>query len=230
MRNEASCVNNSAIDNQNNLLVLASASPRRHELFDRFWGCHNYQVCVPLYDEQAALTKFHSREPKMVTEFLAAGKIEALRDQLLFADNIVAVAADTIVEVDGIILGKPADEAEAMDMLSKLSDRKHRVLTSVGLFLKSDNFEQIIVQTEETAVTFAQLDRDMIEWYIKTGEPLDKAGAYGIQGFGSALIKKIDGCYYNVMGLPVNRLMNMLRQAAVSSPEFSFVKGLLPWS
>lgn len=212
-------------------LYLASGSPRRKELFDRFWGYIGYSVCVPEFDEQAAVLKIMDVSvPEELASHLTVGKIQAVKETLDGSGDYLAVAADTIVVIDDHILGKPQNQAEAADMLHKLSGRRHKVITAVALLVSEKDTEQLIVESETTYVEFSMLDQRQIDWYISTGEPMDKAGAYGIQGYGSALIRKIDGCYYNVMGLPVNRLMNMLRTAADRSPEFSFISGLLPWS
>lgn len=119
----------------------------------------------------------------------------------------VIVAADTIVAIDGKILGKPADEKDAFSMLKTLSGRVHEVFTGVCVIFASGKKERFF---EETKVEFYELSDEAIAAYIKTGEPMDKAGAYGIQGKGALLVKRIDGDYYNVMGLPVARLLRVL--------------------
>ena len=119
----------------------------------------------------------------------------------------VIVAADTIVAIDGKILGKPADEKDAFAMLKTLSGRVHEVFTGVCVIFANGRKERFF---EETKVEFYELSDKEIADYIKTGEPMDKAGAYGIQGKGALLVKRIDGDYYNVMGLPVARLLRVL--------------------
>lgn len=119
----------------------------------------------------------------------------------------VVVAADTIVAIDGKILGKPADEKDAFAMLKTLSGRVHEVFTGVCVVFANGRKERFF---EETKVEFYELSDGEIADYIKTGEPMDKAGAYGIQGKGALLVKRIDGDYYNVMGLPVARLLRVL--------------------
>lgn len=119
----------------------------------------------------------------------------------------VIVAADTIVAIDGKILGKPRDEKDAFAMLKTLSGRVHEVYTGVCVIFANGRKERFF---EETKVEFYELSDEEIAAYIKTGEPLDKAGAYGIQGKGALLVKRIDGDYYNVMGLPVARLLRVL--------------------
>ncbi len=225
-------MNNACVNSETPVkLYLASGSPRRRELFDRFWGNKGYTVSVPEFDEQAAALEFiNSSVPEDLAKHLTTGKIEAVKNSISISGQYLAVAADTIVVIDDHILGKPLNQAEAADMLHRLSGRRHKVITAIALLVSGKDTEQLIVESETTYVEFSLLDQRQIDWYISTGEPMDKAGAYGIQGYGSALIRKIDGCYYNVMGLPVNRLMNMLRTAAERSPEFSFISGLLPWS
>ncbi len=119
----------------------------------------------------------------------------------------VIVAADTIVAIDGKILGKPVDEKDAFAMLKTLSGRVHEVFTGVCVIFANGRKERFF---EETKVEFYELSDAEIAAYIKTGEPMDKAGAYGIQGKGALLVKRIDGDYYNVMGLPVARLLRVL--------------------
>ena len=118
----------------------------------------------------------------------------------------LVIAADTIVALDGAVLGKPADGPEAFRMLSALSGRRHQVYTGVTLLRDAER----CTEHEVTTVTFRELTRDDITRYIATGEPMDKAGAYGIQGCGALLVERIEGDYFNVMGLPVGRLGRML--------------------
>ena len=116
-------------------------------------------------------------------------------------------------------------------MLGRLSGRTHEVRTCLSLLFVHDQAEPLMLQAvETTCVRFAPLDEQMIRWYVSTGEPLDKAGAYGIQGHGAALIERIDGCYYNVMGLPVFRLMDLLRQMAGRFTSTPGLSDLLPWN
>jgi len=123
----------------------------------------------------------------------------------------VVRAADTVVALDGAVLGKPADELEAFKMLSTLSGCRHQVYTGLTV-LRGEERHTV---SEETTVAFRELSEEEISCYIQTGEPMDKAGAYGIQGFGALLIEGIQGDYYNVMGLPVCRLGGILRQLGV---------------
>ena len=137
------------------------------------------------------------------------GKGEAARAQAGEGDLILS--ADTVVALDGAVLGKPADELEAFKMLSTLSGCRHQVYTGLTV-LRGEERHTV---SEETTVAFRELSEEEISCYIQTGEPMDKAGAYGIQGFGALLIEGIQGDYYNVMGLPVCRLGGILRQLGV---------------
>jgi len=122
----------------------------------------------------------------------------------------IIVGADTAVELDGEILGKPRNEEHAREMLTKLSGRTHHVLTGIFLLRLPDGATR--EGTEDTAVTFAPLRREEIDACVESGEPLDKAGAYAIQGVAGRYIPKIDGCYFNVVGLPLARLYALLRE------------------
>jgi septum formation protein len=127
-----------------------------------------------------------------------------------FPDRIV-LAADTLVTLDGKILGKPADRAQALDMLMSLAGRTHRVMTGLALFLKGE----CLAEVETTEVTFRDLPPAALQAYADTGEGDDKAGAYGIQGRGALLVSSISGCYFNVVGLPLARLSGMLTRLGV---------------
>ena len=120
--------------------------------------------------------------------------------------NTAIIAADTIVIIDDNILEKPKDRYEAVKMLKKLSGRWHEVISSVCIIYKGNN----TIISEITKVHFKKLDDDLINWYVKTDEPMDKAGAYGIQGYGAMLVDSIEGDFYNVMGLPISRVMGEL--------------------
>ena len=134
---------------------------------------------------------------------LYLSKIKALPFR---SENDTVIGADTVVAVDGIILGKPADENDAKNMLKRLSNRVHSVFTGVTI-IKGEKEKSFFV---ETKVKFFELGDEMIESYIKTKEPFDKAGAYGIQGYGSLLVESINGDFFNVVGLPVSKLNQVL--------------------
>jgi len=141
---------------------------------------------------------------------LAETKARAVASQMgISKDDCIIVGADTAVELDGEILGKPRDTTHAREMLSKLGGRTHQVLTGIFLVRLPDGAARGGVET--TSVTFAPLESGEIEAYVASGEPMDKAGAYAIQGVAGRYISRIEGCYFNVVGLPLARLHTLLR-------------------
>ena len=182
-------------------IILASASPRRRELLERI-GVTGFTVRAPNVDESVE----PGLSPADMVETLSLRKARAAAER--FSPEDLIIAADTVVALDGAVLGKPRDGDDAFAMLSALSGREHRVYTGVTVL----QGEKIITGHETTAVTFRELSPDEIWGYIATGEPLDKAGAYGIQGVGALLVSGIRGDYSNVMGLPVFRLGQILRE------------------
>ena len=186
-------------------IILASKSPRRRALLEQM-GVKDFRILTPDIDEHM------DRElpPAELVRQISLEKAQAVAAQ---ADpNAVIIAADTVVALDGAVLGKPADEEEAFRMLSLLSGNRHQVYTGLTVL----RGEQVFSQWEETSVTFRPLTAEEIEAYIATGEPMDKAGAYGIQGYGALFIEGIIGDYYNVMGLPVCRLGQILGQLGMN--------------
>jgi len=183
-------------------LVLASGSPRRKELLGNM-GFSGFTVLKPDFDEDAVTAP----DPGGLVEALSAGKAEAAAREVSDPEALL-LAADTVVVLDGAVLGKPRDEADAFRMLSALSGRTHRVYTGVTLRRGGE----VLTGHEVSEVTFRSLTEEEIRNYIATKEPMDKAGAYGIQGFGALLVEGIRGDYFNVMGLPVCRLGTMLKQ------------------
>ena len=139
----------------------------------------------------------------------AAGKCAAVAAKM--GDELPVIAADTIVVIDNVILGKPQDAAAAKAMLQCLSGRTHQVITGVAVRYKGQQLSKVCV----TDVSFRQLIAEEIDAYIATGEPMDKAGAYGIQGRGAVLVEKINGCYNNVVGLPLSLLYLMMQRLGV---------------
>ena len=179
-------------------IILASQSPRRRELLERM-GLSPFEI-VPARGEERADPAL---SPARLVEVLSrqkAAEVAAARPEAL------VIAADTVVSIDGLVLGKPRSEAEAAQMLARLSGREHTVYTGVTVRLG----DRADTQHEAAAVRFRPLSEADIARYVATGEPMDKAGAYGIQGYGAMLVEGIDGDYYNVMGLPVCRLARML--------------------
>ena len=185
-------------------LILASKSPRRRELLDRMGLPHTVvsAPCDEWFPEDlspAEIVKYISRE-----KAFAAAEMAAPED--------ILITADTMVFLDDKKLGKPRDEAEAFAMLRALSGRTHTVYTGVTVA----QGHRTLTEAEGTWVRFAPLRDETIRAYIKTGEPMDKAGAYGVQALGALLIEGIEGDFFNVMGLPVRRLALMLEKFGVS--------------
>lgn len=183
-------------------LILASASPRRRELLAHLRL--SFVVEAADIDE----TPRPDEDPRAYTERLAAEKALAIAQRHREA---AVLAADTTVVLDDLILGKPADGADARRMLHLLQGRAHRVITGVALWSNG----QMNVESEQTSVTFAAMSGEDIAAYVLTGEPLDKAGAYGIQGAAAQFIPRIDGDYSNVVGLPLSRVRTMLQRAGL---------------
>ncbi len=177
-------------------IILASASPRRRELISQI--CSDYEVCVSDADESGV----ESFTPADAVKELSKRKALAVAEK---ADGTV-LAADTLVAFDGELLGKPTDKADAFRMLKLLSGRVHEVYTGVTVA----SGERYLTDCECTKVYFRELEDAEIEEYIATENPLDKAGAYGIQEVG-AFVRKIDGDYFNVIGLPLCKSYEMLK-------------------
>jgi septum formation protein len=176
-------------------VLLASASPRRRDLLNLVGIDH--EVRPANIDE----TYLAGEMPREHAQRLAREKALAID-----APDAVTIGSDTIVVVDGQVLGKPRDRAQAAEMLRLLSGRSHVVMTGVAARWRGE----VASGLEEVGVTFRTLSDDEIERYIDTGEPMDKAGAYGIQGFGATIVDRVDGDYFAVMGLPLNRLVRLL--------------------
>lgn len=185
-------------------IILASQSPRRRELLERM-GVRDFRIVTPDIDEHMD----RDLPPQELVGRISLEKALAVQEQE--GNSAIIIAADTVVALDGAVLGKPADELEAFKMLSTLSGCRHQVYTGVTVLRGEERY----TVSEETTVTFRELSAEEIDRYIATGEPMDKAGAYGIQGYGALLVEGIQGDYYNVMGLPVCRLGCLLRQLGV---------------
>ena len=183
--------------------ILASGSPRRKELLE-LMGLE-FKVIVSQADEDSVSKDL---KPELYVQELALLKASATAKEVLRNKNAVIISADTIVTLDGQILGKPKDEDDAFNMLSKLSGREYEVYTGYCVMRISDG--KAVCGKVRTKVKFKDLSDDKIRGYINSGEPMDKAGAYGIQGLGSLLIEKIDGDYFNVVGLPISALADTL--------------------
>lgn len=179
-------------------ILLASGSPRRRELIKLV--SDDVRIC-PSGCEENVPEGLNAEE---TVKYLS--RLKGLDVKNKATDGEITVSADTVVCLDEKILGKPRDEKDAFSMLSLLSGKTHAVFTGVTLI----KGEQIKTFCEKSLVTFYELSSEEIDDYIKTGEPLDKAGAYGIQGAGALLVKKIDGDYFNIVGLPVAKLKREL--------------------
>jgi septum formation protein len=183
-------------------LVLASGSPRRKELMDQTGV--DYEICVPDVDESAF---DFGGDIFAGAERLALLKARAVAGRFAGTDAFV-VGADTVVSIDGVLFGKPADRADASRMIRALSGRTHIVLTGVAVIDARAGAEHLA--HEITKVHFARLSEAAIEGYLDAGEWSGKAGAYAIQGLGALMVERIDGCFYNVVGLPLFRLHTLL--------------------
>ena len=186
-------------------IILASASPRRTELLQQIGLMH--RVIASNYDEKLSKDK----SPAENVASLALGKAQSVSETL---NEGLVLGADTVVILKGTILGKPSSLEEAYLMLKRLSGRTHQVLTAVAI-VDASGARGPWQGVEETQVTFRALDEAMLSWYLSTGESMDKAGAYGIQGKGALLVEKIEGCYFNVVGLPLVRLAQGLEEFGV---------------
>ena len=184
-------------------VVLASSSPRRRELLNLVGITH--EVRPANLDE----TRRPRETPRRYAERLARGKASALAQR---DPSLITIGADTIVVVDRKILGKPVDETDAARMLRLLSGREHTVITAVAVA----HGRELRSAVEQVRVKFRRLREEEIEAYIATGEPMDKAGAYGIQGFGATIVERVEGDYFAVMGLPLVRLVALLSDLGVS--------------
>lgn len=185
-------------------IILASSSPRRQELLHRM-GLHDFIIRVPEADESYPphLT------PRETVEYISRKKALAAKP-LAAADDIV-ITADTMVFLGPERLGKPKDEGDALRMLLSLQGNRHTVCTGVTVM----RGERVLTESEATDVYFRPAESAELRAYIAGGEPMDKAGAYGVQGQGSLLVERIDGDFYNVMGLPIVHLARMLGQFGV---------------
>jgi nucleoside triphosphate pyrophosphatase len=183
-------------------LVLASASPRRRQLLEMLG------IPVEVRPSHIPEQRADGESPVEYAERLAREKAASVGGELV-------LGADTVVLLDDELLEKPADDRDALEMLRKLQGRTHHVITSVALLANGTTRQA----TDITAVTFRPCDDDFLKAYIATGEPMDKAGAYGIQGYGAALVERVEGDFFGVMGLPLRLVLELLEQ---SGAEYRF--------
>jgi septum formation protein len=184
-------------------IILASTSPRRAGIL-RDAGVV-FEICATQVDESTLL----GETPQTMVARLAEAKARAAATQLETSEvEAIVIGADTAVELDGQIFGKPENSTHACEILKELSGRAHHVLTGIFLLRLPDRAARLAV--ESSTVTFAPLGQKEIDAYAATGEPLGKAGGYAIQGIAGRFIPRIEGCYFNVVGLPLARLCGLL--------------------
>jgi septum formation protein len=183
-------------------VILASTSPRRHQLLDLIGIKHS------VHPADVDETQADGEEPAAFAERLSREKAEAVA---MRSRQALVIGADTIVVIDDQVLGKPKDEQDAQRMLERLSGRTHVVMTAVA----ASHEGRTVSTVEKVSVTFRRMLYDEQWSYIKTGEPMDNAGAYGIQGFGATIVNRIDGDYFAVMGLSLIRLVELLEQLGI---------------
>ena len=191
-------------------VILASQSPRRRELLTLVGIAH---VVSPADIDESVMP---DELPVPHCERLARAKAHVLAER---HPDAVVIAADTIVVLDGAILGKPRDAADARATIARLSGRTHTVFTAMAV-ARGGRTESAV---EEVAVTFRVLSAEAIAEYVATGEPMDKAGAYGIQGYGATIVERIDGDYFSVMGLGLRRLVSLLERVGL---RYDFAEGV----
>lgn len=189
-------------------IILASGSPRRQELLQRM-GIADFEIRVPQVEESYPA----DLSPEEIVRYISREKSDAAR--LLCSDEDIIITADTMVFLGNRRLGKPRDEADALEMLTALAGHRHTVCTGVTV----RQGKKILTAAQHTDVYFRPAAQSELQAYIRTGEPMDKAGAYGVQGKGALLVERIDGDFFNVMGLPVLLLAEMLREFGIDLLE-----------
>lgn len=198
-------------------LILASQSPRRREILDMMGLTGKYTACPSPLDEASLQQDLQNEDPKVYTRLLAEAKAKALAETLTTAVPTLVLGSDTIVELGGEILEKPSDNDAAVRMLRQLSARVHQVHTGVAIYIAANNEIQLFTSFTDTAnVLFADLSEEDIHAYVNTGEPMDKAGAYGIQAIGGQFVVKVEGDFFTVMGLPMHRVSTELTRAILA--------------
>lgn len=182
-------------------IILASASPRRKEILE------NVNVKFTVVASNIDEVILDNEPPKELVMRLA---FEKCMDVAKKNEDALVIGADTIVVMDNQILGKPKNEEDAYNMIELLSNKKHQVITGISLINLS--LDKKVIDCVVSEVTFKDLSKETIRDYIKTKESLDKAGAYGIQGYGSLLVESISGDYFNIVGLPISRISDLLKE------------------
>ncbi|HMG33896.1 MAG TPA: Maf family protein [Blastocatellia bacterium] len=188
-----------------NKIILASSSPRRAEILQKLGV--EFEILPSKVSERP-----HPNEapPDYITRISRAKVVSVART----CERGLVIGADTVVVLKGTLLGKPQDKEDAARMLRELSGNWHAVMTGIALYDVETRKE--VADYEKTLVRFAKLSEEEIEWYVNTGEPMDKAGAYGIQGFGGVFVEEIAGNYFNVVGLPIPLLYRLARRLGYS--------------
>lgn len=189
-------------------LILASASPRRLEFLQQL-GLEFH--CTPAHIDETPLA---GETPEAFALRMAVGKADSIAEH---HPGACIIGADTVVSLGKTIFGKPVDSAEALTILQRLQGQTHRVVTACAITFRQQNISESIAET--TLVTFDHFEDPILKAYIETGDPLDKAGAYGIQGKGTFLVRSITGSYSNVVGLPVNQLLQLLLKHRFIQPR-----------
>lgn len=182
-------------------IILASSSPRRKEILEK------YNLHPTIIKSNIIEKSYSGEKPSQIAMSLSFQK--SYNVSMLYQEQIV-IGADTIVVYENEILGKPKDKDDAFRILKLLNGKYHSVITGISIVQNSTNIK--VVDYETTKVKFRELSHNKLKDYINTNEPMDKAGAYGIQGYGALLVEKIDGCYLNVVGLPLVKLDFLLNK------------------
>ena len=191
-------------------IILASASPRRRELLEQIGV--SFEVCPSKEDELIT-----GNDPGATVEELSRRKCREVFSGI--GEDVIVIGADTVVALDGKILGKPKSQADAAHMLSLLRGRTHQVFTGVTVMSRENGRTESVTFHETTQVSFYPMSDREIESYVAGGEPMDKAGAYGIQGEGAVFVREIQGDYSNVVGLPLARLYQEMKNMGIQNRE-----------
>lgn len=192
-------------DKKNRKIILASKSPRRDELLKRI-GLH-FEVKTSDFDESSV----NAHSPVEHVEILSRGKAKSVAEE---HKDAIVIGADTVIVIDGEIIGKPTSEENAVEILKRLSGKSHLVVT--GFTIIDTQFNQTSTKTVESKVYFKELNEAEIEAYVKTGEPMDKAGGYGMQDKAGIFIQNVEGDFFNVVGLPIFALCEELKHYGVN--------------
>lgn len=203
-------------------IILASSSSRRKRLLDSL-GLN------PIIKSPKGIIESLSGDPRFIAMYNASLKALSVFEEYSEEEDVIVIAADTIIELDGRILGKPRDIDEAKRILQYLSGRYHRVLTGLAVMSNINGVYRRFIELGEALVKIRRLSEDEIEWYIRTGEPLEAAGAYMLQGVGGIFVEDLKGDPYSVIGLPLSKLYAILRILGVKIPDNPPGKGGLLW-